>query len=235
MVFIAVQTAHCYCILCTLSCSLKNKLGTRKHFNVFLINPYAYGSFVAPLYSSIFNYSILHIISLHVCETSWEFDKLVSKRMGDDVIVLFVCFYYTHNRMLEYVVQFLLFNFFYFLFCSRHSGWTLHAKITHQHNLNRPFHSLPESIFNCNLRRLFSVAVASSRIHSYVNIDIPLLLEVPLPSSKSWTETYDPVLIKQSLLVIKPPRWVLSLVHFEPLFSCLLSDEWRVIGFMISL
>lgn len=71
--------------------------------------------------------------------------------------------------------------------------------------------------YSASPKQLLSAAVlACDHVHSYTNTDIPEPLEVPLSSTR-WTGIYDPVLIKQSLLVIKPPRWALLEVHFKPL------------------
>lgn len=92
--------------------------------------------------------------------------------------------------------------------------------------------------YSASLKQLLGAAVlACDRVRSYTNTDIPEPLEVPLSSTR-WAGIYDPVLIKQSLLVIKPPRWVLLEVHFKPPLSLSLffsfclppkTDEWRVI------
>lgn len=72
--------------------------------------------------------------------------------------------------------------------------------------------------YSASLEQLLSAALlACDHVRSYTNTDIPEPLEVPLSSSTRSTGIYDPVLIKQSLLVIKPPRWVLLEVHFKPL------------------
>lgn len=54
-------------------------------------------------------------------------------------------------------------------------------------------------------------------MYIHTNTDIPEPLEVPLSCSTRKTGIYDPPLIKQSLLVIKPPRWVLLEVRSKPL------------------
>lgn len=60
--------------------------------------------------------------------------------------------------------------------------------------------------------KLGAGALACDRVHSYPNFDIPDPQEVPLSSARS-TGIYEPVLIKQSSLVIKLPWSVLLEVH----------------------
>lgn len=52
--------------------------------------------------------------------------------------------------------------------------------------------------------------------YTYRNTDILEPLEVPLSSTRS-TGIHEPLLIKQSSLVIKPPRWTSLEVHVKPL------------------
>lgn len=71
--------------------------------------------------------------------------------------------------------------------------------------------------YSARLEQLLSAAVlACNHIHSYRNTDILEPLEVPLSSIRS-TGIHEPLLIKQSSLVIKPPTWTPLEVHFKPL------------------
>lgn len=74
--------------------------------------------------------------------------------------------------------------------------------------------------YSASMKQLLSAAVLACDhvlyVHSYRNTDIPEPLEVPLSSTRS-TGIYEPLLIKQSSLVIKPPRWALLEVHVKPL------------------
>lgn len=71
--------------------------------------------------------------------------------------------------------------------------------------------------YGASLKQRHSAALlACNHVRSYTNIDIPEPLEVPRSCSTCCTGIYDPPLIKESLLVIKPPdgfwlRFALSL------------------------
>lgn len=72
--------------------------------------------------------------------------------------------------------------------------------------------------YSASMKQLLSAAVLACDhvLYVYRNTDIPEPLEVPLSSTRS-TGIYEPLLIKQSSLVIKPPRWALLEVHVKPL------------------
>lgn len=69
--------------------------------------------------------------------------------------------------------------------------------------------------YSVGLEQLLRVPLL--HMHSYTNTDIPEPPEVLLSCSACSTGIYDPPLIKQSLLVIKLPRWVLPEVRVKPL------------------